>query len=589
MISNLKDSKAEHIYVVADESNISFKPFEGDKAILVTQIQSFFKSELIIDEMKMINGISYLNLEILNVIDKNLIECRKSKSNNLIYKKLNKEKLVTIFKCLGFNLIYCPQIAEEIYYLLNMLVTIKNDTEGYMKSTVIVKQSVFYSIAKHIIKSLTGSSCKIKKYFNLSYLIISKTIPIIVLLGGTSGTGKSTVASLVASRLGISTVLSTDTIRHIMRNFLSKEEVPVLFASTYEAWKYVDKVSEEEYAKKVLKGYCEQSKIVGEKLLKVIQNILLRQECVVIEGVHLTVDIIKSIMKLHKYTYPFLIYIDKSEKHKERFAVRSKQMTLDPMFNKYVENFDHIRTIQSFLVKKSDRFLLPKIDNTNVDKSIGMIQETILRSFKYNYVNNIYNYDTENDNLSNYFNNFSKLKKTLLSSKEANILISQKVNKNFIMEKFFSDNNNAYFTNNQFNINSFKLEQLLDEFLIKNNENSKRKNSSYKKECLSDDEVILNNKNIIDNKNTNEKQRINYQMENTFKRNDSKKKNFKGNSAFANKRRKQMESFDEKDTNTSNKFGSIDSQSINERIKVINETDDELESIEAEKNDSKSK
>jgi 2-phosphoglycerate kinase len=55
-----------------------------------------------------------------------------------------------------------------------------------------------------------------------------------ILLAGTSGTGKSTLASLLGSRLGISTVLSTDTIRHIMRNFVAKEEDPILFASTYE-------------------------------------------------------------------------------------------------------------------------------------------------------------------------------------------------------------------------------------------------------------------------------------------------------------------------------------------------------------------
>ena len=58
-------------------------------------------------------------------------------------------------------------------------------------------------------------------------------------MGGTSGTGKSTLASLLASRLGISTVLSTDSIRHIMRNFLSKDKLSVLFASTYEASKQV--------------------------------------------------------------------------------------------------------------------------------------------------------------------------------------------------------------------------------------------------------------------------------------------------------------------------------------------------------------
>lgn len=63
---------------------------------------------------------------------------------------------------------------------------------------------------------------------------------VIVMLAGTSGTGKSTLASLLGSKLGISTVLSTDTIRHILRNFISKEENPILFASTYETGSFVN-------------------------------------------------------------------------------------------------------------------------------------------------------------------------------------------------------------------------------------------------------------------------------------------------------------------------------------------------------------
>ena len=58
---------------------------------------------------------------------------------------------------------------------------------------------------------------------------------IIVMLAGPSETGKSSIASLLASRLGVGIVLSTDSIRHIMRNFITKEENPILFASTYEA------------------------------------------------------------------------------------------------------------------------------------------------------------------------------------------------------------------------------------------------------------------------------------------------------------------------------------------------------------------
>ena len=55
-----------------------------------------------------------------------------------------------------------------------------------------------------------------------------------MLLAGTSGTGKSTLAGLLAARLGISTVLSTDSVRHMLRSFTPQAANPLLWASTYE-------------------------------------------------------------------------------------------------------------------------------------------------------------------------------------------------------------------------------------------------------------------------------------------------------------------------------------------------------------------
>ena len=56
----------------------------------------------------------------------------------------------------------------------------------------------------------------------------------IILLAGTSGTGKSTLASLLASKMGITTVVSTDSVRHMLRSFTTEAEDPVLWASTYQ-------------------------------------------------------------------------------------------------------------------------------------------------------------------------------------------------------------------------------------------------------------------------------------------------------------------------------------------------------------------
>ena len=43
-----------------------------------------------------------------------------------------------------------------------------------------------------------------------------------------------------------------------------------------------------------------------------------------------------KIMKKYKQVLPFTICITNEKKHRERFAVRSKYMTLEKKFNKYI-------------------------------------------------------------------------------------------------------------------------------------------------------------------------------------------------------------------------------------------------------------
>lgn len=84
-----------------------------------------------------------------------------------------------------------------------------------------------------------------------------------------------------------------------------------------------------------------------------------------------------GLMKKHPSIIPFMIYITNEEKHMERFAVRAKYMTLDPAKNKYVKYIRNIRTIQEYLCKRAGKHLVPKIKNTNVDKSVAAIHATV--------------------------------------------------------------------------------------------------------------------------------------------------------------------------------------------------------------------
>lgn len=112
-----------------------------------------------------------------------------------------------------------------------------NSIDGSTKDfrNVTTSVSTFKALLEYCFNQNEFQKPDCMKDFLVASLLMQQKVNVIVLLAGTSGTGKSTLASLLGTRLGISTVLSTDSIRHIMRNFLSEKDHPVLFCSTYEA------------------------------------------------------------------------------------------------------------------------------------------------------------------------------------------------------------------------------------------------------------------------------------------------------------------------------------------------------------------
>ena len=61
-------------------------------------------------------------------------------------------------------------------------------------------------------------------------------MPLVILIGGATGVGKSTIATQLAHRLGIVRVVATDAaIREVMRAMLSAELMPALHVSSFQA------------------------------------------------------------------------------------------------------------------------------------------------------------------------------------------------------------------------------------------------------------------------------------------------------------------------------------------------------------------
>ena len=67
--------------------------------------------------------------------------------------------------------------------------------------------------------------------------LVERRTPVALLLAGTSGSGKSTLAGLLSARLGGATVVSTDSVRHVLASSLpaDSKEAQLLRASTHEA------------------------------------------------------------------------------------------------------------------------------------------------------------------------------------------------------------------------------------------------------------------------------------------------------------------------------------------------------------------
>ncbi|XP_076916798.1 P-loop NTPase domain-containing protein LPA1 homolog 2-like [Bidens hawaiensis] len=287
--------------------------------------------------------------------------------------------------------------------------------ESYMKRTaVVIKRKRFIDVVCDALSEYKYVGPNQRADFVLACRIRERKESVTVLLCGTSGCGKSTLSALLASRLGITTVISTDSIRHMMRSFVDESQNPLLWSSTYHAGEHLDLVAVSEAKSKrkakkevngvfdgsksqpelkegsslttvdlispkqmAIEGFKAQSEMVIDSLDRLITAWEERKESVVVEGVHLSLNFVMGLMKKHPSIIPFMIYITNEDKHMERFAVRAKYMTLDPAKNKYVKYIKNIRTIQEYLCNRADKHLVPKINNTNVDKSVAAIHATV--------------------------------------------------------------------------------------------------------------------------------------------------------------------------------------------------------------------
>jgi len=193
--------------------------------------------------------------------------------------------------------------------------------------------------------------------------------PIIVLIGGSTGTGKSTVAAEVARRLGITRVASTDFIRQTMRAFFSPEFMPTIHFSSFEAGQALD---EEVTGDPVIVGFVDQCRHVCVGVDAAIRRALTEGWSMVLEGVHLVPGLLPAELDGALVVHVVLEIADE-DVHRLHFHVRDRSTGGTRAMEKYLESLDDIRRIQTYVSGRARREGVPVVENANVDRTIDRV------------------------------------------------------------------------------------------------------------------------------------------------------------------------------------------------------------------------
>jgi 2-phosphoglycerate kinase len=204
--------------------------------------------------------------------------------------------------------------------------------------------------------------------------------PVIILLGGTAGVGKTSLALEVAHRLGIGRVLSTDSIRQIMRIMLSQDLVPALHASSYDAHKLLPPESVGDDP--VIDGFMNQAASVSVGVRASMDRAILENASLVLDGV----SIVPGLIDLEAYddladVFFVMVSLLDEEGFEVRFAERATSAKARPQ-HRYVKNLDAILRVQNHLLELADRHGVPIVDNVSFDSSVLQIVRHVTESLR---------------------------------------------------------------------------------------------------------------------------------------------------------------------------------------------------------------
>jgi 2-phosphoglycerate kinase len=184
--------------------------------------------------------------------------------------------------------------------------------------------------------------------------------PLVVLIGGTTGVGKSTLATMLAARLGITRVIATDVIRQVLRAFFTAEAMQSVHHSAFEAGG--------------VPGYREQAAYVATGIEAIVERAANEAKPVIVEGVHVVPGTLDARLRERCVLAEALIAVDDAELHRGHFSHRPGARPAA----RYLAGFEDIRVLQEHLVGQARTEGVAVIANESIDGTLARLMEVVL-------------------------------------------------------------------------------------------------------------------------------------------------------------------------------------------------------------------
>jgi len=204
--------------------------------------------------------------------------------------------------------------------------------------------------------------------------------PVILLIGGATGVGKTALALEVAHRLGIGRVLSTDSIRQIMRITLSPEIAPAIHGSSFDCHRLMPPDSLP--GDPVIAGFQAQAQTVTVGIRASMDRAVRENASLILDGVSLVPGLLDVGAYADAADVIFLVVATLDEEAlSERFGARAASATSRDA-RTYLESLPAILKIQDHLLELADRHDVPIVDNVSFDDSVLLVIQHVAETLR---------------------------------------------------------------------------------------------------------------------------------------------------------------------------------------------------------------